>query len=364
MTPTSEAMPVAPPEGTVPPQPPAPRRTAPAPGTAYHRMVADPRLRWWHPLLTTLAVLALIVVALNILYGAAALGGLIAGQPMGPDFMPVLPDLLDTALGLAAIATALPIVLFGARFMQSRRPGTVSSVTGRLRWGWLGTCLLLAAAAMAVLTAGVIGLTMLTGTSEEAGTTVHWVGAGAFLATFAVLVALVPVQAAAEEYVFRGWLLQAVGAVVRSPWPAIALQAVLFALLHGLGTVWGFVDLLAFATILAWLTIRTGGLEAAIALHTVNNLVFMTLAAADGSLNLEENAGGSSWEMLVVDVPVFVLYAVVVSWLARRRKVQAAVPAGPVDDSAGLPPHGGDHAVEQVGRGGVGEVAATRTHGE
>jgi hypothetical protein len=46
-----------------------------------------------------------------------------------------------TALSLLQIAVALPLVV---RWFGGRPAGTVASVTGRLRWGWLGTCLLLA----------------------------------------------------------------------------------------------------------------------------------------------------------------------------------------------------------------------------
>ncbi|MET9522895.1 CPBP family intramembrane glutamic endopeptidase [Streptomyces coeruleorubidus] len=44
-------------------------------------------------------------------------------------------------------------------------------------------------------------------------------------------------------------------------------QAVLFAAAHGWGTKWGFIGLLVFGGVCGWLTIRTGGLEAAVALH-------------------------------------------------------------------------------------------------
>ena len=93
---------------------------------------------------------------------------------------------------------------------------------------------------------------------------------------------LVPLQAAAEEYVFRGWLLQAVGAYLRTPWVAIAFQAVLFAAAHGWGTRLGLPGPGRHGRALGWLTVRTGGLEAAIALHVVNNLVAFTVAAAFG----------------------------------------------------------------------------------
>jgi membrane protease YdiL (CAAX protease family) len=47
-----------------------------------------------------------------------------------------------------------------------------------------------------------------------------------------VTLLLVPFQAAAEEYLFRGWLLQAFGAFMRTPWPGILIGAAAFTALH------------------------------------------------------------------------------------------------------------------------------------
>ncbi|NED53962.1 CPBP family intramembrane metalloprotease, partial [Micromonospora aurantiaca] len=84
---------------------------------------------------------------------------------------------------------------------------------------------------------------------DRSGGDEHWVGWGRFLAPAIVIILLVPFQSAAEEYVFRGWLLQAVGActlenarsrvgrvfgaVFRTPWPGIVLGSALFTAGHG-----------------------------------------------------------------------------------------------------------------------------------
>lgn len=132
---------------------------------------------------------------------------------------------------------------------------------------------------------------------------------------------LVPFQAAAEEYAFRGWLLQAVGSWFRSPWMAITPQALLFATAHGWGTVWGFTDLVVFGVVTGWLTIRTGGLEAAIALHMLNNLVSMSIAAAfAGAFASDDTAADMDWAAVAIDVPMVLLYATAVLWVTRRRE--------------------------------------------
>jgi uncharacterized protein len=300
----------------------------PAPGAAYHHLAVHPRQRWWIPVLATLALIVVATILQVILFGIVTVGAVIADAPADHDQVPMLPDGLATALGLASIAIVLPLVLLAARFLQSRPAGTVSSVLGRLRWGWLGLCLGLATVSTVVMIVGSTALMMLTDTpGDDSFTEGEWVGVGTFVIGLAWLLILVPLQAAAEEYVFRGWLLQAIGAFMRSPWPAIVVQAVLFAAMHGWGTPWGFTDLVIFGVVLGWLTVRTGGLEAAIALHVSTNLISMGLMAAGGALSLDETAADMPWQGLVVDVATVLGYAAVVIWLARRRRLAARTPA-------------------------------------
>jgi len=303
-------------------EPPAVR---PAPDAPYNRLAVHPRQRWWMPVLATLALVVVAVIVQTVLYFVVYIGVVVVERPADPGrFEPS--GYLEVGFGLASIAIALPLVLLAVRFLQSRPAGSVSSVLGRLRWRWLGLCLLLAALATVLMLAGSIGLLYLTGDPEATLTSGEWVGVGTFLGGLAMLVALIPLQAAAEEYLFRGWLLQAIGAFVRSPWPAIGVQAVLFAAMHGWGTPWGFVDLVVFGTILGWLAVRTGGLEAAIALHVANNLISFAPGAADGSLTLDETAADMPWPVLIVDVLTLLGYAAVVTWLARRRGLATRTP--------------------------------------
>ncbi|GAB2842362.1 hypothetical protein GCM10027074_06030 [Streptomyces deserti] len=309
--------------------------TAPAhlTGLPYHRMArCTGRHRWWRPLLGTLLLIGGWVVLLLFLYAFSYGLGKAAGRRELPDGSIDLGPLAETALDLACIAVALPLVLLAVRWAGGRPAGTVSSVTGRLRWGRLGRCLLAAVPPLALL--AVVAAFLPGGESDV------WVGWRPFLVSLAVLVVLVPVQAAAEEYVFRGWLLQAVGGFVRSPWFAVLPQAVLFAAAHGWGTRWGFADLLVFGLVAGWLTLRTGGLEAAIALHTLNNLLAFGLSAAvvDG-LSSDETAADAPWQLALADIAVVLVYAALVLWLARRHPPLRLSPPSAVPPPPQQPPY-------------------------
>lgn len=134
---------------------------------------------------------------------------------------------------------------------------------------------------------------------------------------------LIPFQAAAEEIVFRGYMLQTLAARYRSPLIWAGFPAALFALMHAFGDPCGgdqtpyvfatFVFAL-FATALVW---RIGGLSAAIGVHAANNIVALLLFNAPfgvGGLGLVTvtPAPGTIWASILLDCLTFVaLYFVI-----------------------------------------------------
>ncbi|MFF9027374.1 CPBP family intramembrane glutamic endopeptidase [Streptomyces iakyrus] len=302
---------------TAPPPYPTAPPTDPT-GHPYHRLDrASGRHRWWRAWVGTLLLTVTYFVSILVLFGVSHGLGTALGAPRLPDGGADLGPLGNTAMDLVSIAIALPLVLLATLWPARRPVGTVTSVTGRLRIGWLGRCLL----------AGLLPILLLTVTAfllpDDSGDTGAWVGLRSFLTALAVLAVLVPLQAAAEEYVFRGWLLQAAGAFMRSPWFAVIPQAVLFAAAHGWGTRWGFLGLLVNGVVAGLLTIRTGGLEAAIALHVLNNLLaFGASAAVVDGLASDETAADAPWSLALTAIVTDLLYAAIVLWLARRRKPQ------------------------------------------
>ncbi|WP_078603394.1 CPBP family intramembrane glutamic endopeptidase [Streptomyces sp. NRRL S-455] len=285
------------------------------------------RHRWWRPLVGTVLLLGALLVLVVLLFLFWYVLGAVTGADELPDGGPDLGPLPNTVLELMSIAVALPLVLLAVLWPGRRPVGTLTSVTGRMRWRWLGWCLLAALLSTSLLTATAF---LLPGDDTGPEESDVWVGWGSFLTSVVVLTAFVPLQAAAEEYVFRGWLTQAVGAFVRSPWFALLPQAPLFAAAHGWGTGWGFASLLLFGLVAGWLTIRTGGLEAAIALHVLNNLLAFGAAAAfvDG-LSSDETAADSPWQLALADMASVLLYAAVVMWLTRRHHPQRVSPPLP-----------------------------------
>ncbi|MFG2336248.1 CPBP family intramembrane glutamic endopeptidase [Streptomyces yangpuensis] len=320
-----------PPFGAAPlPQPPT--DTAPA-GSAYHEQARNGRQhvpqRIGEFLLVAVGNLAVPLVV--IAFGA------LAWYVLGLDFAPedgerILGDpLADEALALLSIATGIPVVLLAVRWCGRRPAGTVVSVMGRMRWGWLARCAAVAFP-LIVLQMGGLALWGYVSDGEEA-VAGDFPGWSAFVLGLVVLWALIPCQAAAEEFVFRGWLAQFFGGFLKSPWPGIVVASALFALAHGIGEWSGFALLFYSAMWWGWLTVRTGGLEAVIAVHVANNMTAYAITVALGQLAESGNAADAPWQALVLELVAAPAYCLLIARLAGTHGVRRLSGADPADSA-------------------------------
>ena len=320
-----------------PPLPP----TAPRP---YTQLLRGVRHRWWRPLLSLAVVLAGVVAGL-VVFSVVTIAGILVDPGLGLDALSS-PD----ALGLVSsrwwvflannlfLAWLIPVAVLAVWAGHAWRPRWVVSVVGRVRWAWLGQAALVSLAAFGVVTALSFVLDPATRWAPEPDATIILV---------AVLLTT-PLQAAGEEFAFRGWLGQAIGSWFARPLAgalvAGAVSASAFALAHG-GDQGAavFADRFAFgvvASVLAW---RTGGLEAGIAAHALNNMVIFVPVVLTGQLAdaLDPRAGSLSLLQLVLDVAVLAVLTVVLDALAKRRGlVRTTTLALPPGQSPPLPPAG------------------------
>jgi hypothetical protein len=148
-----------------------------------------------------------------------------------------------------------------------------------------------------------------------------------------------PVQAAGEEYLFRGLLMQNVGAWFRHPTVALvmttALSTGLFAAAHGSSDVWVLLDLAVFALANCILIWRTGGIEAAVVLHAANNMVGMIGTIFLGGWAegfVDDNSVGKPEDLLLTILVTSVTVPLVLR-AAKRNGVQSAYQ--PAQDAVG-----------------------------
>jgi len=305
----------------VPVRVPRPLPSDAATGLAFHRLVfARQRRGWATPLLVGLlgaafyaAMLGIVVVALIAIALAVPEAGF-ALLSLGEGVMFDLTDPLLMILVLGTIALMLPAYLLASLIVNGRRIGLISSVAGRLRWRWMLVCFGIAVGVTAVASA--LSL-LLPGEPGELDGVLAPQDNPQLWSMLILLLLLVPFQAAAEEYVFRGYLQQAIGRWLRHPVFAILLPVPLFVLGH-LYDPLGQVAVGLFAVVAGWLTWRTGGLEAAIALHIVNNLLAFLLALAGLS---DVNASAPGWQSLAFSALLLAGFAVAVELVYRRGRI-------------------------------------------
>ncbi|WP_328326500.1 CPBP family intramembrane metalloprotease [Kribbella sp. NBC_00382] len=220
--------------------------------------------------------------------------------------------LLATNLSLIVL---IPLTMIVATKLNKQTPGLLSSVTGKVRWRPL---------AVFGVAAVVVELVML-GVIELGGVDVLGGGSGVApdaAGVIAVTLLTSTFQAAGEEYFFRGYLLQAVGAVVRSSLVAVLVTTVLFTMAHG---VWPwespalFLDRFAFGLVAGLLAVLTGGLEAPIAAHAANNVITFIYAALTNSVGDSLGASDAPWSLVIVDVVKFAAFGAIAVLLARKQ---------------------------------------------
>ena len=243
-----------------------------------------------------------------------------------------------TQLGLAAlIPVSLGLVLFVNRF----RPRWLHSVQPGFRWRF--------AVAAALVAAAIIG-----GVWAVSRIGAMWVfNPEPQLGWYLVVILLTsPLQAAGEEYLFRGYLLQAISLTAvdlhRSSgteessrrakaatwlakqypnWAGVIGSALIFALMHPAADVQAFLYPLGFGILAGWLAIKTGGLEAGIAAHVVNNLITFGYATFSGTMVATYNNRSVSWLELGVALASFAVFAAAAVWLAKRLNLATTTPA-------------------------------------
>ncbi|SDQ13011.1 CPBP family intramembrane glutamic endopeptidase [Leucobacter chromiiresistens] len=290
----------------------------------YHRLLRGvANYRWWRPLVLLLlsgvyfgvfTIIVSIAFIPILMTDPSYLDGIVTGEG----------EVLDTQvpvsvlLSLVSIIIMIPAVILAMLTLGMRPTGRVWSVAGRIRWGLLGRVSI--AALLAVVVMNVAGIAFeiamdpasLSETAEtsSSGADFDWTAAWTSLI---IIVLLVPLQATAEEVVFRGLFMQVLGSWLKSPWFGIVIPSVGFALAH-IYDIWGLLSVGALGLVAGWLTWRTGGLEAAIAIHIVNNLIafgFMTFAVGGETAQVEATGGPGSFLGSVVGYAVFI-------WLVLR----------------------------------------------
>ncbi|ATC33400.1 CPBP family intramembrane metalloprotease [Caulobacter vibrioides] len=147
---------------------------------------------------------------------------------------------------------------------------------------------------------------------------------------YAVLaIALLILASAAEELVFRGWLLKQSAAYIRNPIALMVLNGVLFAAIHLDPNLDAFLFRAAMGAGLTWMALRLGGIELGVGVHAANNVAIVLLLRPitlqpDAAREFQPGLVASAVVMLAGFIGIAELW---MRWPALRRWTGLSAPA-------------------------------------
>ena len=153
--------------------------------------------------------------------------------------------------------------------------------------------------------------------------------AGNFIVLFIISLILFPFQIGLEEYLFRGYLMQQIGIMVRNRWTPLLITSVIFGIFH-----WANPEVAELGPIIMIFYIGTGlllgimtlmdeGLELALGFHFGNNFLAATLVTFEYSalqtdaIFLSTAEEGSALPSIL---PIFIIYPLILLILAKKYK--------------------------------------------
>ncbi|MCW5950996.1 MAG: CPBP family intramembrane metalloprotease [Propionibacteriaceae bacterium] len=307
--------------------PAAPPPALPVVPREYHEFYRAPRFRWWRPLVAlgmfagswfvVTMVLSLAALAYELAVGSLDLDDMMTGE------LTVTP-MLFLANNLA-LAAAIPLAWAAHRAVFGQRIGWLSSIAGRFRWGIFGRFAALVVICYLVITVIEIALT---GWPEDLAVRPET----GFLLVSVLLTT--PLQAAGEEFALRGLGARAIGSWFSGSRAGLvvstAITATVFMLLHGAGDPWLNVYYFYFGVVACVLTWRTGGLEAAVALHVVNNLAGLAWVPFMGVEGLFDRDAGVGSPLVLLQMAAVAIVAAGMLRLASRAKLSGSAAPGQI----------------------------------
>lgn len=113
---------------------------------------------------------------------------------------------------------------------------------------------------------------------------------GSLLLLSVVSVLLIPFQAAFEEVLFRGYLMQGFASLAKNRWFPVIMTSILFGLMHAANPEvkeFGFFTMMpqyiAFGLIFGIITVLDDGIEAAMGAHAANNIFLCIMVTSKSS---------------------------------------------------------------------------------
>lgn len=227
------------------------------------------------------------------------------------------------AVNLLPFAFLLGLLFVLVKLMHQR--SLVSLTTSRKKIDW--SRVFFSFALIFIITIGTFGVSYYVDPSE-----VVWqFDPLRFSILLIISLLLFPLQIGLEEYLFRGYMMQHLGIILKNRWFPLIVTSVLFGVFHSANTEVAEMGLIVMifyigtGLLLGIMTLMDEGLELALGFHFGNNLLAAILVTSDwSSLQTDalfkftaEEATNSVGDIIL---PVLILYPIILLILAKRYK--------------------------------------------
>jgi len=150
-----------------------------------------------------------------------------------------------------------------------------------------------------------------------------------FIPLFFIAIFLIPLQTTFEEFLFRGYLAQGIGAWTKNRWLVVFIPAILFGLMHFANTevsTYGFWEAMPqyilFGLIFGFFSVLDDGIELAIGMHAANNIFACLFVTFDASSiktpaifqQQAMNIRIETISLLLIGLLVFFFFAKIYKW--------------------------------------------------
>lgn len=292
----------------------------------------------WRPIVA-LVVGVFIFFVLSMI---ASVAGLLIDQATGRQKITEITSMADfemtpimflaTNLSLAAL---VPTAMLIGRIIFGQKGGFVSSVIGKLRWGWLGVCvaIMIPVWALMILVSWLVNPAQFDGLHANNETVLF----------ICIILLTTPLQCAGEEYGFRGLINRSVSSFVRPDKKIFGVptgmllgtlvSSLMFMAAHAATDIWLNLFYFMFGVVSCIMAWRTGGLEASIAMHAVNNLVAMTTLPFGDTEGLFDRSSGVADASALIQIAAPIVGMLLVLFVAKKLGVQkTSAPDAPSEE--------------------------------
>ncbi len=231
----------------------------------------------------------------------------------------VLDSNLNLFLLLLTFAAGLAALFFVVKFIHYQPINTVTTAREKVDWNRF----FFAFGLVAIFS---IGVTAVDYFSNPEDYLVNF-QAKPFFIMLIIAVIMIPLQTSFEEYLFRGYLMQGIGVLVKNRWFPLILTSVVFGGLHFFNpevTKMGNIIMIYYVGtgfLLGIMTLMDEGLELALGFHAGNNLLTAVLVTADwtafqtNSLLIDISDPTAGADILI---PIFVVYPLFLYIMAKK----------------------------------------------